>query len=100
MLFRLGRSRHVLLARTELARDVHDVAGGKGIRRAVDDAIRRRGSAQDLELGSEISAQRHGSRTRVMFQKRKRNPTVGSKLLRWRKPEANPPFTCENMAPT
>src|ERR1700716_1186517 len=28
------------------------------------------------------------------FQKRNRNPTVGAMLLRWRKPEANPPFTC------
>src|SRR4051794_40270242 len=27
------------------------------------------------------------------FQKRNRNPTVGAMLLRWRKPEANPPFT-------
>jgi hypothetical protein len=33
------------------------------------------------------------------FQKRKRNPTVGAMLLRWRKPEANPPFTCVNMIP-
>jgi len=32
-------------------------------------------------------------------QKRKRNPAVGAKLLRWRKPKANPPFTCENMNP-
>jgi hypothetical protein len=30
-------------------------------------------------------------------QKRKRNPIVGSKLLRLRKPKANPPFTCENI---
>src|SRR5882724_1238576 len=28
------------------------------------------------------------------FQKRNRNPTVGAMLLRWRKPKANPPFTC------
>ena|ERR1700724_760300 len=34
-----------------------------------------------------------------MIQKRKRNPTVGSMLLRWRKPKANPPFTCVNMTP-
>jgi hypothetical protein len=33
------------------------------------------------------------------FQKRNRNPTVGAMLLRWRKPEANPPFTCVNMTP-
>ena len=33
------------------------------------------------------------------FQKRNRNPTVGAMLLRWRKPEANPPFTCVNMIP-
>src|ERR1700704_6218429 len=33
------------------------------------------------------------------FQKRKRNPTVGAMLLRWRKPKANPPFTCVNMIP-
>jgi hypothetical protein len=33
------------------------------------------------------------------IQKRKRNPTVGSMLLRWRKPKANPLFTCENMTP-
>ena|SRR5882724_9454660 len=33
------------------------------------------------------------------FQKRKRNPTVGAMLLRWRKPEANPPFTCVNIIP-
>jgi hypothetical protein len=26
----------------------------------------------------------------VRFQKRKRSPTVGSILLRWRKPKANP----------
>ena len=33
------------------------------------------------------------------FQKRKRNPAVGAMLLRWRKPKANPPFTCVNMIP-
>src|SRR6266481_6218478 len=33
------------------------------------------------------------------FQKRNRNPTVGAMLLRWRKPKANPPFTCVNMIP-
>ena len=33
------------------------------------------------------------------FQKRNRNPTVGAMLLRWRKPEANPPFTCVNIIP-
>jgi hypothetical protein len=33
------------------------------------------------------------------FQKRKRNPAVGAMLLRWRKPKANPPFTCVNMTP-
>jgi hypothetical protein len=33
------------------------------------------------------------------FQKRNRNPTVGAMLLRWRKPEAKPPFTCVNMIP-
>jgi len=33
------------------------------------------------------------------FQKRKRNPTVGSMLLRSRKPLANPLFTCENISP-
>ena len=33
------------------------------------------------------------------FQKRNRNPAVGAMLLRWRKPEANPPFTCVNMIP-
>src|SRR5882762_10901115 len=33
------------------------------------------------------------------FQKRKRNPAVGAMLLCWRKPEANPPFTCVNMIP-
>jgi hypothetical protein len=33
------------------------------------------------------------------FQKRKRNPTVGSMLLRWKKLFANPLFTCENMKP-
>jgi hypothetical protein len=33
------------------------------------------------------------------FQKRNRNPTVGAMLLRWRKPNANPPFTCVNMIP-
>ena len=33
------------------------------------------------------------------IQKRKRNPMVGSMLLRWRKPKANPLFTCENMNP-
>src|SRR5882672_1008987 len=33
------------------------------------------------------------------FQKRNRNPTVGAMLLCWRKPEANPPFTCVNMIP-
>jgi hypothetical protein len=31
------------------------------------------------------------------IQKRKRNPAVGS--MRWRKPESNPLFTCENMKP-
>jgi hypothetical protein len=33
------------------------------------------------------------------LQNRKRNPTVGSMLLRWRKLFANPLFTCENMKP-
>jgi hypothetical protein len=33
------------------------------------------------------------------FQKRKRKPTVGSMLLRWKKLFANPLFTCENMKP-
>ena len=33
------------------------------------------------------------------FQKRNRNPTVGAMLLRWRKPDANPPLTCVNMIP-
>ena len=33
------------------------------------------------------------------IQKRKRNPAVGAMLLRWRKPKANPPFTCVNMTP-
>ena len=33
------------------------------------------------------------------FQKRKRTPSVGSILLCLRKPEASPPFTCENIAP-
>ena len=32
-------------------------------------------------------------------QNRRRNPTVGSTLLRWRKPKANPPFTCVNITP-
>ncbi len=36
---------------------------------------------------------------RSQLQKRKRNPTVGAMLLRWRKPLANPPFTCVNMMP-
>jgi hypothetical protein len=36
---------------------------------------------------------------RCGFQKRKRNPAVGAMLLRWRKPKANPPFTCVNMTP-
>ena len=34
------------------------------------------------------------------FQKLKRNPAVGATLSRWRKPKANPPFTCVNMTPT
>jgi hypothetical protein len=33
------------------------------------------------------------------FQNRKRIPTVGAMLLRWRKPKANPLFTCVNMIP-
>src|ERR1700736_1804731 len=32
-------------------------------------------------------------------QKRKRRPTVGSTVLRWRKPFASPPLTCENISP-
>jgi hypothetical protein len=41
--------------------------------------------------------QRHFAGWRI--QKRKRNPVVGAKLLRWRNPEANPLFTCVNMKP-
>src|SRR5882672_5115008 len=38
---------------------------------------------------------KHRNRSVVTgFQKRNRSPTVGAILLRWRKPEANPPFTC------
>jgi hypothetical protein len=32
-------------------------------------------------------------------QKRKRSPTVGANELRWMKPFAKPPFTCENINP-
>ncbi|MEH2568322.1 hypothetical protein V1289_007949 [Bradyrhizobium sp. AZCC 2289] len=43
---------------------------------------------------------KHSHRSVVAgFQKRNRNPTVGAMLLRWRKPKANPPFTCVNMIP-
>jgi hypothetical protein len=38
-------------------------------------------------------------RLAASLQKRNRSPTVGAMLLRWRKPEANPPFTCVNMIP-
>jgi hypothetical protein len=34
-----------------------------------------------------------------LSQKRKRSPTVGSIVLRLRKPFAKPPLTCENMMP-
>jgi cellulose synthase (UDP-forming) len=34
-----------------------------------------------------------------LSQKRKRSPTVGSIVLRLRKPFARPPLTCENMIP-
>ena len=52
----------------------------------------RAGRAVSMLTSSQIVAA-------ARFQKRKRNPTVGSMLLRWKKLFANPLFTCENMKP-
>jgi hypothetical protein len=52
----------------------------------------------DAGVGAAVRSATHRSVV-VDFQKRNRNPTVGAMLLRWRKPEANPPFTCVNMIP-
>jgi hypothetical protein len=63
-------------------------------------ALSNRGLVEDLGPDLEL-AQKHNpqiARGRA-FQKRNRSPTVGAMLLRWRKPKANPPFTCVNMIP-
>ena len=52
----------------------------------------------DAGVGAAVRSTAHGSVV-ASLQKRNRNPTVGAMLLCWRKPEANPPFTCVNMIP-
>jgi hypothetical protein len=52
----------------------------------------------DADVGAAVRRTTHRSVV-AGFQKRNRNPTVGAMLLRWRKPKANPPFTCVNMTP-
>jgi len=59
-----------------------------------------RGRARASVADRPLQLRPGGGRMCGKFQKRKRNPTVGSMLLRWRKPLANPPFTRENMRPT
>src|SRR5882762_10777365 len=55
--------------------------------------------ARGGNLGQRPRSKRSPQLGRSSFQKRKRNPTVGAMLLRCRKPEAKPPFTCVNMIP-
>jgi hypothetical protein len=81
-----------MIARFRPARD----AAGAG---SVDAAL-----VLDLATGLERMQAGRGAdvfpdRRSREVQKRKRNPTVGSMLLRWKKLFANPLFTCENMKP-
>jgi len=80
------RSRLPVRHANQLPHDVADIRTGRlRVARTVQ-------VVQTMRAGRAIFAARK-------IQKRKRSPTVGSILLRWRKPKANPLFTCENMSP-